>query len=150
MTNMLLIVLHIFQCLHFLTFDLQTLSCEYGDYLSERKLYEEAGLVYVKGGHHQRALQSLETCCNWRLAVVIAMRLQYTPEKMTELCRRLASMCSSVFSYIVMTVVIVVMTVVIVATIGVVVVTIGVVVVTIAGESTGERKSLIRFVCQVN
>ncbi|CAN8005373.1 unnamed protein product, partial [Ixodes hexagonus] len=60
----------------------------YGDYLLQKKHYEEAGLVYQRCGKLDKALTAFELCLNWSLLVSVAHQLSYTDDKLESLARR--------------------------------------------------------------
>ncbi|XP_029845104.2 putative elongator complex protein 1 [Ixodes scapularis] len=60
----------------------------YGDYLLQKKHYEEAGLVYQRCGKLEKALTAFELCLNWSLLVSVARQLDYAQDKLQSLARR--------------------------------------------------------------
>ncbi|KAG0411515.1 hypothetical protein HPB47_011369 [Ixodes persulcatus] len=60
----------------------------YGDYLLQKKHYEEAGLVYQRCGKLEKALTAFELCLNWSLLVSVAHQLDYDQDKLQSLARR--------------------------------------------------------------
>ena len=62
----------------------------YGEYLCEKKSYEEAGIVYSKANANEQALNSFENALNWRQATIMAIKMNYPSDKMEELARQMA------------------------------------------------------------
>ncbi|EEC18088.1 ikappab kinase complex-associated protein, putative, partial [Ixodes scapularis] len=60
----------------------------YGDYLLQKKHYEEAGLVYQRCGKLEKALTAFELCLNWSLLLSVAHQLDYAQDKLQSLARR--------------------------------------------------------------
>ena len=77
---------------------MQELSLAYGEYLLQGGRCCEAGLILARAGHCDRALAAFEECLEWRQAVMMAVRLNFTDLQFNELARRLASEFSSSFS----------------------------------------------------
>ncbi|KAK8774310.1 hypothetical protein V5799_011158 [Amblyomma americanum] len=61
----------------------------YGDYLFEKKHYEEAGLVYRRCGKLEKAMRAFEICLNWNLLLSTAYQLQYDGESLRALASRM-------------------------------------------------------------
>ena len=77
---------------------MQELSLAYGEDLLQGGRCCEAGLILARAGHCDRALAAFEECLEWRQAVMMAVRLNFTDLQFNELARRLASEFSSSFS----------------------------------------------------
>ncbi|XP_069486709.1 elongator complex protein 1 isoform X2 [Ambystoma mexicanum] len=66
------------------------ISNAYGDYLSEKHLYEEAGLIFARCGLFEKALDAFVACSCWQQALCMASLLQFTEDKLANLSRSLA------------------------------------------------------------
>jgi elongator complex protein 1 len=62
----------------------------YGDYLSERRHYEEAAIMYCKAEEWEMALKPYTENLSWRQAMALAGRLEYGVDRQTEMARTLA------------------------------------------------------------
>ena len=62
----------------------------YGEYLCEKRRYEEAAILFSLAEEHEQALSAYESCNNWRMVTCVAAKLQYTPDQMSQLARRVA------------------------------------------------------------
>ncbi|XP_064620717.1 putative elongator complex protein 1 isoform X2 [Lineus longissimus] len=62
----------------------------YGEHLSGSHHYDEAGLVFWKAEEWECALEAFKKNKSWRQCFCMAMRMNYGPEKMSELARNLA------------------------------------------------------------
>ncbi|KAI8490926.1 hypothetical protein Bbelb_313450, partial [Branchiostoma belcheri] len=62
----------------------------YGEYLLKKGHVEEAGLVLSRCEEWEKALQAFEQCCNWRQALCVASRLQYSTQQTAQLALRMA------------------------------------------------------------
>lgn len=49
----------------------------YADYLLDKKLYHEAGIMYTRAHKYQRALTAFQVGGDWREALLAAEKLQY-------------------------------------------------------------------------
>lgn len=49
----------------------------YADYLLDKKLYHEAGIMYTRAQKYQRALTAFQVGGDWREALLAAEKLQY-------------------------------------------------------------------------
>ncbi|PNF34889.1 hypothetical protein B7P43_G01410 [Cryptotermes secundus] len=63
----------------------------YGDYLMDKKLYHEAGVMYTRAQEYQKALAAYQVAGDWRETLLTANQLQYKENKLHELCQELAS-----------------------------------------------------------
>lgn len=63
------------------------MSYLYGGYLSQQKLYEDAGIIFSRSGYHEQALGSLLHTTNWQLALCEAKFLGYSEESLIKLAR---------------------------------------------------------------
>ena len=68
----------------------QDLSSAYGEDLAESGRGLEAGLIFARADKCERALSAFEACLEWRQAVMMATRLNYTDQQFNLLARRLA------------------------------------------------------------
>ncbi|XP_019627149.1 PREDICTED: elongator complex protein 1-like [Branchiostoma belcheri] len=66
------------------------ISEAYGEYLLKKGHVEEAGLVLSRCEEWEKALQAFEQCCNWRQALCVASRLQYSTQQTAQLALRMA------------------------------------------------------------
>ncbi|XP_077863175.1 elongator complex protein 1-like [Saccoglossus kowalevskii] len=62
----------------------------YGEYLENERHYEEAALLYTRCDDETKALEMYQKVGNWRQALCLATKLQYSKEKKSDLCRELA------------------------------------------------------------
>lgn len=60
----------------------------YGDYLFEKKHYEEAGLVYWRCEKLQKAARAFEMCLNWNLLLSTAYQMKYDQDSLQALANR--------------------------------------------------------------
>lgn len=60
----------------------------YGDYLLEKKHYEEAGLVYWRSENLQKAAKAFELCLNWNLLLTTAYQMKYDQDSLQALANR--------------------------------------------------------------
>lgn len=60
----------------------------YGDYLFEKKHYEEAGLVYWRCEKLQKAVKAFEMCLNWNLLLSTAYQMKYDQDSLQALANR--------------------------------------------------------------
>jgi elongator complex protein 1 len=49
----------------------------YGDYLMDKKLYHEAGIMYTRAREYHNALTAYQVAGDWRETLLIANQLQY-------------------------------------------------------------------------
>ncbi|KAI8484997.1 hypothetical protein Bbelb_372430 [Branchiostoma belcheri] len=66
------------------------ISEAYGEYLLKKGHVEEAGLVLSRCEEWEKALQAFEQCCNWRQALFVASRLQYSTQQTAQLALKMA------------------------------------------------------------
>ncbi|KAH7963389.1 hypothetical protein HPB52_020884 [Rhipicephalus sanguineus] len=60
----------------------------YGDYLLEKKHYEEAGLVYWRCEKLRKASRAFEMCLNWNLLLSTAYQMKYGQDDLQALANR--------------------------------------------------------------
>ncbi|KAL1431121.1 hypothetical protein MTO96_014510 [Rhipicephalus appendiculatus] len=60
----------------------------YGDYLLEKKHYEEAGLVYWRCEKLRKAARAFELCLNWNLLLSTAHQMNYDQDSLQALATR--------------------------------------------------------------
>lgn len=70
--------------------EFECVCSRYGMYLFEKKKFDEAGLIYVKGGQYVEAVKAYEKCGLWREALSSATKSGYNPQEMALLSRRLS------------------------------------------------------------
>ncbi|CAD5114953.1 DgyrCDS3987 [Dimorphilus gyrociliatus] len=70
--------------------EFENVCLRYGKYLFEKKKYDQAGLIYVKGGHYEDSIIAYEKCSLWREAISSATKSGYNPQEMALLSRRLS------------------------------------------------------------
>ncbi|XP_054842373.1 elongator complex protein 1 [Eublepharis macularius] len=75
------------------TQEYKTLSDAYGEYLIEKHLPEEAGLIFFRCGAFQKALGAYLISGNWKQALCTAAALHYTEDQLAGLARNLAGKC---------------------------------------------------------
>ena len=63
----------------------------YGDFLMEKKYYEEAGLAFAKAEELELAQEAFLKSLNWRQALCMACRLNQPKETVTKMARTMAS-----------------------------------------------------------
>ncbi|KAK3610232.1 hypothetical protein CHS0354_022286 [Potamilus streckersoni] len=66
------------------------IALSYGNYLTERRSHEEAGIMYVKAEQWELALQAFKTCLQWQQMFFMTAKLGYTHDQEAELARTLA------------------------------------------------------------
>ncbi|KAK3098402.1 hypothetical protein FSP39_019180 [Pinctada imbricata] len=62
----------------------------YGDYLTERRKHEEAGIMYIGAEKWELAIDSFLASGNWQQVLCMAARLKYGKDNMANLSRKLA------------------------------------------------------------
>uniref|UniRef100_A0A8C5MDG3 Elongator complex protein 1 n=1 Tax=Leptobrachium leishanense TaxID=445787 RepID=A0A8C5MDG3_9ANUR len=62
----------------------------YGEYLSSKHQYEQAGLIFARCGSHEKALDAFAACNSWQQVMCMASHLQYPANKMAALARSVA------------------------------------------------------------
>ncbi|XP_064474932.1 putative elongator complex protein 1 [Ornithodoros turicata] len=62
----------------------------YGDYLFQKKHFEESGIVFQRSGKLEKALTSFELALNWSLVLTIACQLGYEDDKLRGVAKRVA------------------------------------------------------------
>lgn len=71
------------------------LSLQYGEYLRQQKLHEDAGIVLSRSGHHREALEAFLQTNNWSMVLTEAKELAYTNDQIIKLCRELSEKLKS-------------------------------------------------------
>lgn len=74
----------------------QEVSKLYGEYLSEKGRYQEAGLVLSRVGQLELALSAFESCLDWNMTMITATQLDVSSQRIQLLARQLASKIISV------------------------------------------------------
>ena len=72
----------------------QDTSVAYGEFLMDKKYYEEAGIAFTKAEELQLAQDAFQKCLNWRQVLCLACRLNQTKETVAKFTRSMASMCT--------------------------------------------------------
>ncbi|MEE6508366.1 hypothetical protein FKM82_020719, partial [Ascaphus truei] len=62
----------------------------YGEHLSSKHQYEQAGLIFARCGSFEKALEAFDASCSWQQIMCMASQLQYSEDKMSALARRVA------------------------------------------------------------
>lgn len=76
---------------HFpVTIILQTISYAYGEYLIQKHLAGQAGLIFFRCGAFEKALDAFLISGNWQQALCAAAELCYTEDKLASLARSIA------------------------------------------------------------
>ncbi|XP_060092966.1 elongator complex protein 1 [Heteronotia binoei] len=75
------------------TQEYKTIGDAYGEYLIQKHLPEEAGLIFFRCGAFQKALDAFRISGNWRQALCAAAELHYTEDKLACLARTIAGKC---------------------------------------------------------
>ncbi|CAB4001430.1 Elongator complex 1 [Paramuricea clavata] len=69
----------------------KTIAACYGEYLIEKRRYEESGLVLFRCGHYERALEAFQECGNWRQVFCVATgKLAFSTEQILHLARSMS------------------------------------------------------------
>lgn len=71
-------------------FILQTISYAYGEYLIQKHLAGQAGLIFFRCGAFEKALDAFLISGNWQQALCAAAELCYTEDKLASLARSMA------------------------------------------------------------
>ncbi len=69
----------------------QDISVAYGEFLVEKKHYEEAGIAFTKAEELERAQDAFQKSSNWRQVMCLACRLNQPKETIISLARTMAS-----------------------------------------------------------
>lgn len=85
--------------LTFCNFDLQALSCAYGEHLVEQQQAEQAGLLLWRCGETARALQAFASSSSWRNAICVAQQIPLPSDQLALLARDLAGNNNSSYSF---------------------------------------------------
>ncbi|XP_061492160.1 elongator complex protein 1 isoform X2 [Rhineura floridana] len=72
------------------TQEYKTVSYAYGEYLIQKHLPDQAGLIFFRCGAFERALDAFLSSGNWQLALCAAGELCYTEDKLANLARSMA------------------------------------------------------------
>ena len=80
---------------------IQDLSLAYGEDMIQNGRCLEAGLILSRAGKCERALTAFEDCLEWRHAVTVASRLNFSDLQLSVLAKRLASKSLNVTSVLV-------------------------------------------------
>uniref|UniRef100_A0A8C5X388 Elongator complex protein 1 n=1 Tax=Malurus cyaneus samueli TaxID=2593467 RepID=A0A8C5X388_9PASS len=72
------------------TQEYKDISDAYGEYLSQKQLYEQAGLIFARAGIFAKALDAFQSSGSWQQALCMASRLGYTKDKLSNLARSMA------------------------------------------------------------
>ncbi|XP_067409412.1 elongator complex protein 1 [Emydura macquarii macquarii] len=68
----------------------QVVSCAFGEYLNQKHLYEQAGLIFARCSAFESALDAFLNSGSWQQALCMASRLGYTADQLAGLARSLA------------------------------------------------------------
>uniref|UniRef100_A0A4W3I756 Elongator complex protein 1 n=1 Tax=Callorhinchus milii TaxID=7868 RepID=A0A4W3I756_CALMI len=63
----------------------------YGEHLSQKQLYEQAGLIFARCGESEKALEAFLLSHSWQQAFCMAAQLQYTEDKLGTMARTIDS-----------------------------------------------------------
>eukprot|EP00062_Callorhinchus_milii_P020598 gi/632976428/ref/XP_007904788.1/ PREDICTED: elongator complex protein 1 isoform X3 [Callorhinchus milii] len=66
------------------------ISIVYGEHLSQKQLYEQAGLIFARCGESEKALEAFLLSHSWQQAFCMAAQLQYTEDKLGTMARTIA------------------------------------------------------------
>ncbi|XP_038660039.1 elongator complex protein 1 [Scyliorhinus canicula] len=66
------------------------ISIAYGEYLSEKHYYEQAGLIFARCGECERALGAFLLCNSWQQAFCMVSRLHFTEDKVVGMAQTIA------------------------------------------------------------
>ncbi|KAM8939082.1 elongator complex protein 1 [Pelodytes ibericus] len=72
------------------TDEYKAINDAYGEHLSSKHQYEEAGLIFARCGSNEKALEAFVACNSWQQVLCIASQLQYSKNKMAALARSVA------------------------------------------------------------
>ncbi|XP_015276159.1 PREDICTED: elongator complex protein 1 [Gekko japonicus] len=75
------------------TQEFKAISDAYGEYLIQKHLAEEAGLIFFRCGAFQKALDAFQISGNWKQVLCAAAELHYTEDKLASLARTIAGKC---------------------------------------------------------
>uniref|UniRef100_A0A8C8RGH4 Elongator complex protein 1 n=1 Tax=Pelusios castaneus TaxID=367368 RepID=A0A8C8RGH4_9SAUR len=68
----------------------KAVGCAFGEYLNQKHLYEQAGLIFARCSAFESALGAFQSCGSWQQALCMASRLGYTADQLAGLARSLA------------------------------------------------------------
>uniref|UniRef100_UPI00398E37B0 elongator complex protein 1 isoform X2 n=1 Tax=Pristiophorus japonicus TaxID=55135 RepID=UPI00398E37B0 len=68
----------------------KNISIAYGEYLSEKQYYEQAGLIFARCGECEKALEAFLLCNSWQQAFCMIARLNYTEDKLVSMARTIS------------------------------------------------------------
>lgn len=77
----------------FLILFIKVVWSEYGNYLMEKRYFDDAGLVFTQCGEHAKALLAYKESVNWQMALCSAGNLGFTKKDTMSLCEELSSKC---------------------------------------------------------
>ncbi|XP_063312037.1 elongator complex protein 1 [Pelobates fuscus] len=72
------------------TSEYKAINDAYGEHLSSKHQYEQAGLIFARCGNHEKALDAFVTCNNWQQVMCMASQLKYSNTELAALARSLA------------------------------------------------------------
>ncbi|NXC44125.1 ELP1 protein, partial [Penelope pileata] len=72
------------------TQEYKDISSAYGEYLTQKQLYEQAALIYARAGIFAKALDAFLSSGSWQQALCMASQLGYTKDKLSSLARSMA------------------------------------------------------------
>ncbi|XP_021392787.2 elongator complex protein 1 isoform X2 [Lonchura striata] len=72
------------------TQEYKDISEAYGEYLTQKQLYEQAALIFARAGIFAKALDAFQSSGSWQQAMCMASRLGYTKDKLSSLARSMA------------------------------------------------------------
>ncbi|CAL1294302.1 unnamed protein product [Larinioides sclopetarius] len=73
---------------------------EYGDYLITKRYFDEAGLIFTRCGMYDKALMAYKDNLNWQMVLSTANRLDYTENRIIDLCLELSAKLKSSQRYL--------------------------------------------------
>ncbi|XP_032070311.1 elongator complex protein 1 [Thamnophis elegans] len=82
------------------TQEYKTISYAYGEYLIQKHLAGQAGLIFFRCGAFEKALDAFLISGNWQQALCAAAELCYTEEKLASLARSMAGRLSEKRKYV--------------------------------------------------
>ncbi|KAJ6653507.1 hypothetical protein lerEdw1_009179 [Lerista edwardsae] len=75
------------------TEECKVISSAYGDYLIQKHLPEQAGLIFFRCGAFDKALDAFLMSGSWQQALCAAAELRYTEDKLASLARSMTGKC---------------------------------------------------------
>ncbi|KAM4807893.1 elongator complex protein 1 [Rhinophrynus dorsalis] len=73
------------------TNEYKAINKAYGEHLSSKHQYEEAGFVFARCGSFEKALNAFVESCSWQQVLCMASQLEYSGDRMAALARNVAS-----------------------------------------------------------